>query len=267
MRAHTSASAPHAHEQPLNRFDLGAGGPSPAPRQPVRAAAPLSSAQPFHRLVALGVDADDRVQTRRGLEPDREDAVGHALKVVDAAVTHERFEADDAPLVEDLEVVEVVGNEAAPQAEIDEGFLRRDRELLIKGCGSRRRGMGVEGHLEHGRHAPGGRTARTGLPTFPIVTARLIEVDVRVDDTRKHHQISRVDGFVTIPHFTPDCRDGAVEDRDVGWALPGGKNDRTTPNDESAHRTSSMVISCAPSHSVRRPISGRFSCPSVTVAK
>src|SRR2546426_2889794 len=104
--------------------------------------------------------------------------------------------------------------------------------------------MGIERHLEHGRNAPGGRTARSGRPTFPIGTARLIEMDVGVDDTRKNHQISRVDGLVTIPHFTPDCGDGAVDNRDVGWALPGGKNDRAPTNDERAHRTSSMVISC-----------------------
>ena len=182
-------------------------------------------------------------------------------------MTHEGLEANYPPLVEDMEVVEVVRDKTAPEAKIHHRFLRGDCKLLIEGGGRRRRRVGIEGHLEHGRHAAGGGTARSGIPAFPVGAARFVEVDVRVDDARKNDEIPRVDGLVAIPHFTSDCGDGAVDDRDVGRALPGGKNHGATTNDERAHRTSSILISCAPSQSVSRPISGRCSCPSVTVAK
>jgi len=117
MRAHALTGAAHADEEPANRIDFGRGGSGPAPRQRTRRALGLE------HLLAFGVYADDRVEPGSDFQSDREYAVRYPVKVLDAAVTHECFEADYAPLVEGLEVVEVVGDKAAPEAEIDEGLL------------------------------------------------------------------------------------------------------------------------------------------------
>src|SRR5467141_3643774 len=108
VRAHTLAGAAHADEQSADRVDLGGSRPGVAPGKRIRRA--LGG----EHLLALGVYTYDRVQASSHLEPNREHAVGHARKVVDAAVTHEGLEADDAALVEGFEVSEVFGDQTSP---------------------------------------------------------------------------------------------------------------------------------------------------------
>ena len=52
--------------------------------------------------------------------PVEERLVVGLLEVVDARVAHERLEADHATVGELVEPVEVAGDEAAPEAEVDE---------------------------------------------------------------------------------------------------------------------------------------------------
>src|SRR5439155_19137654 len=109
--------SPHADEEPADRVDFGSGRPRTAPGDGMWPASSLD------HLLAFGVDTHDSVEAGRHLEPDREHAVGDAGEVVDAAMTHEGFEADDPALVEDREVVEVVRDKTPPEAEIHQGFL------------------------------------------------------------------------------------------------------------------------------------------------
>src|SRR5947207_15277470 len=99
-------------------------------------------------------------------------------------MTHEGLAANYPPLVEDMEVVEVVRDKTAPEAKIHQRFLRGDCKLLIEGGGRRRRRVGVEGHLEHRRHAAGGRSTRSGIPAFPPGPARVVQVAVPGSDPR-----------------------------------------------------------------------------------
>ena len=69
------------------------------------------------------MDSDNRVEPRGGLEADREHAIGHARKIVDAAVAHEGFEAYDTALVQGLEMLEVVGDESAPETKVNQCLL------------------------------------------------------------------------------------------------------------------------------------------------
>src|SRR6266513_4285045 len=127
--------------------------------------------------------------------------------------------------------------------------------------------MRVERHLEDGRDPACRGPAGAGLPALPIGPAGFVEVDVSVHDAGKHDEAARVEDLSGLVDLAAYRTDDAIAHRDVGDALTGWKDDGAATNDERAHRTSSIVISCAPSQSVSRPISGSSSCPSITVAK
>src|SRR6266545_6059091 len=128
--------------------------------------------------------------------------------------------------------------------------------------------MRVEGHLEHGRHAPGRRAACAGFPALPVGAAGFIEVYVRIHDAGQHHQVRGIDDRLGVAHFAPDCTDDSAGDGDIGWALSRGEDGGSAPDDEvGGSHTSSIMMSCAPSQSVSLPISGSCSWPCVRVAK
>src|SRR6266545_775476 len=128
--------------------------------------------------------------------------------------------------------------------------------------------MRVERHFEDGRDAPGRRTARSRIPTFPLGAARLVEVDVGIDNARQDDQPGGVDDVFSIADLTADGADCAVRDGDVGGGLPCRKDGgAATDHEVRSSHTSSIVMSCAPSQSVSRPISGSCSWPCVSVAK
>ena len=151
------------------------------------------------------MDAHDRVEAGRDFESDREYTIRHAVKVIDAAVTHEGFEANYPPLVEDLEVVEVVGDKTAPQAEVHQRFLRGDCKLLIEGGRRRGRRVGVERHLEDSSDAASRRPARAGFPALPGGAAGLIEVNVGVYDAGQDHEPGCIDGVAFVTDLSADC--------------------------------------------------------------
>src|SRR5437899_17205 len=229
-------------------------------------------AHALDHLVALGVHADECVEPGSSLESDGEHAVGDALEIVDPAVAHERFEADDTAVVKALELREVFGDHASPQPEIDECLLRCDGAFRIERCDGGRGRVRVEGHLEHRRHAAGRCAARAGFPAFPVCSPRLVEVDVCIYHARKAHDAACIHAVAVVMDLGADCRDDAVMNRDVNATLAGGEHRGTPTDDErvsghTTHRNSSIVISCAPSQSVSLPISGSCSRPSITVAK
>src|SRR6185503_3566512 len=119
VRAHVLAGAAHTNEQTLNGFYFSCRRTRPAPGQTIGSGRRLTVEQ----LLTLGVHADQRAEPGGGLEPHREHAVGDAMKVIDAAMAHERLEANNSTLVEDLEVLEVVGDEASPQPEVHQRLL------------------------------------------------------------------------------------------------------------------------------------------------
>src|SRR6267378_16450 len=222
VRAHALTGAAHADEQPADRIDLGAGRPGATPREWV------GRSLGGEHLLAFSVYAHDRVQARSHLESDREHTVGHAGKVVNAAVTQEGFEPYHAPVVEVLEVLKVVGDKTTPKPKVHERLPRGASELRVKRRDGGRGRMGVERHLE----------ARG------------------------------VDDLFGVAHFAPDGTDDSAGNGDIGWALSRGKDGGSAPDHEVGRsHTSSIVMSCAPSQSVSLPISGSCSWPCVSVAK
>ena len=111
VRPHAVPRAAHTDEQTLDCLDLSGRWARATPRQPLDA---LLCAPAVEQFLTLGVHPHDRAEARRGLETDREHTIGHARKVVDAAVAHEGLEADDAALMQRLQLREVVGHHATP---------------------------------------------------------------------------------------------------------------------------------------------------------
>src|SRR5262245_9629824 len=77
-----------------------------------------------NQIVILGMDGDGQTETRRFAKAVEQSEIVHARKLVEARMTHEGLEADDAARGEFLHVLQTLGCEAAPQREV------RDRRRL-----------------------------------------------------------------------------------------------------------------------------------------
>src|SRR6267378_4443770 len=226
VRAHALTGAAHADEQPADRIDLGAGRPGATPREWV------GRSLGGEHLLAFSVYAHDRVQARSHLESDREHTVGHAGKVVNAAVTQEGFEPYHTPVVEVLEVLKVVGDKTTPKPKVHERLPRGDSELRVKRRDGGRGRMGVERHLEHRGDAARRRPARPGFPALPVGATGLVEVNVGIHDARQHDEARGVDDLFGVAHFAPDGTDDSAGNGDIGWALSRGKDGGSAPDHE-----------------------------------
>ena len=83
----------------------------------------------------------------------------------------------------------------------------------------RRRRNAVERHVDERRHAAGGGRARRVLEAFPLGAARIVDVDVRVDEAREHDERTGVDARARRParrRVLADRGDPAVAHVDRG---------------------------------------------------
>ena len=94
-------------------------------------------------------------------------------EVLDPAVAHEGLEADDAALGQLVEPVQVAGDEAAPEREVDLRGGARGGDLGVEGGAVDRRRVGVERHLDaRGRAARQQRACRWPSPPSRCGRAR-----------------------------------------------------------------------------------------------
>ena len=87
----------------------------------------------------------------------------------------------------------VARHDAAPERDVDVTLAARRRPLRLERRRGRRRGHAVERHVDDRRDAAGRGRARRGIEPFPVGAARLVDVDVRVDDARRDDEIAGVD--------------------------------------------------------------------------
>ncbi|GAA3212995.1 hypothetical protein GCM10020256_12830 [Streptomyces thermocoprophilus] len=113
-------------------------------------------------------------------------------ELVHSGRRQEGLEAEDAGLVQRAEVLDVVGQGAAPEADVDVGLVP-GRLLLdaqvVHGGGGR---QGVQGHVHEGGDAAGRRGAGGGPEALPRGAARVVDVDVGVDEAGQQHVVAVV---------------------------------------------------------------------------
>ena len=105
-------------------------------------------------------------------------------------VEQEALEAVRPGLPELGEVAEAVGHRAAPEADVDAAPALGGRPLGLRG--PRREvvaGIGVERHVEQGRHPAGRRGPGRAGEALPLRTAGLVDVHVRVDQAGQEHLV------------------------------------------------------------------------------
>ena len=147
--------------------------------------------------------------------PVEERLIVGLLEVVDARVAHERLEADHAAVGELVEPVEVAGDEAAPEAEVDERRAAGGLELEVERGAVDRRRRCVQRHVEEARAATGGEGGGAGREPLPLGAARIVEVHVRIDDAGEDVEAGGVDLRRGIAReLRADLGDQAVEDPD-----------------------------------------------------
>ena len=107
--------------------------------------------------------------------------------------TQEALEAEHAGARERLEVGGVAGHHAAPETDVDVAAARGGAPLGLERRDRRRRRNAVERHVDERRDAAGGGGERRRLESFPVGAARIVDVDVRVDEARHDDGTTGVD--------------------------------------------------------------------------
>src|SRR5438105_3594480 len=137
-------------------------------------------------------------------------------KLVDAARAHEGFEPEHAAVDQRVELVDVSGHQAAPDAEIRDRRFLGGGELEIERVGVDRHRQAVQRHVDVARVTAGGQRARPAGNRLPLRAARLVEVHVSVDSARKDVKAGCVDllgGLHVKPR--PDLDDATVRECNV----------------------------------------------------
>jgi hypothetical protein len=140
----------------------------------------------------------------------------------------EALEAEDPGVVQRAQVLEVVGQGAAPESDVDVRLVGCDLLLdaeVLHGGGRRE---GVEGHVDEGGDAAGRRRARGGPEALPCGAAGVVDVYVRVDQAGQQDVVAEVlqagtgGSLCVVGQYG---RDRAADDGDRRGARSLGRDD------------------------------------------
>ena len=153
-----------------------------------------------------------------------------------------------------------VRDEAAPQRVVDNRVLGDGAALQRQRPTVQGRRVTVQWHVTHGGDAACGRGRCAAEEALPLGTARLIEVDVRVDEPRQDVETAGVDHCVGTGRRIgwKDRRNAAIFDEDVSLTDRKLVDQSPAPDQQSAHRPSTFSTA----ESTRLAASRRASAPS-----
>jgi hypothetical protein len=109
-------------------------------------------------------------------------------------VAQEALETTDALLHQSLKITRVAWNNAAIEANVDPTLTLGSFDLNLEVLYGSRRRDGIQWHVDHSGHSTKGSGSSTSPEAFPFCPARLIEVNMRVDKSRKD-DVRRVIGI------------------------------------------------------------------------
>ena len=116
----------------------------------------------------------------------------HMREFVNAARYQKAFESEDACFPQRPELRRISRNHTAPESNIHPQFPFGSSQFFAKAPGCRRGGNAVEGHLDQGGDAACGGRAGCCRKSFPVRSAWLIDVDVRIHQPRHDHGITGI---------------------------------------------------------------------------
>ncbi len=179
--------------------------------------------------------SEQRSAERRQFRQSRAQiGLGDMRKFGHAGGYQEALEAEYASVPQGPEFGCVARHYAAPESDIDSQFVRSCVDFLPVGDSRGSRGYAIERHLDQRGDAPrSGRFCRA-RKTFPLGAAGLVDMDVRIDESRHHDGFA---GFVDGPSAGNIIERGNIRDEplpDVNRRSPFafGRNYAATTNDE-----------------------------------
>src|SRR5688572_26081716 len=136
-------------------------------------------------------------------------------------MNEEAFEADDTEIEKRPQFTRISWNYAAPETNIHVTLRLGRLQLGLEALDGRRRRNRVERHVNDCRHAAGSGSAGCSGEAFPPRPARLINMNMRVYESRHHDRlVIRLDHFGTDGNTLVGLNGGyrTPTDMDRSWA-------------------------------------------------
>lgn len=102
-------------------------------------------------------------------------------------VDEEALEATDTMLNERLELGGISRDDTPIEADIDPAFTLGSLDLLLEASDGGSGRDGIQGHIHDGGDTTKGRSLGSSIETLPFCPARLIEMDMGIDQTREEN--------------------------------------------------------------------------------
>lgn len=108
-------------------------------------------------------------------------------------INQETLEATNTGVNQTLEIGIISGNDTAIEANIHPALTRGSLDLLVQVGHSGSGRDGIQRHVNHGGDTTKGSSLGAGVEALPLGTARLVQVNVSIDQTGQQY-IGRVVG-------------------------------------------------------------------------
>jgi hypothetical protein len=116
----------------------------------------------------------------------------------------ETFETPHASLRQWLDLARIAGNDCAPRSPIDAAIAVCRLPFLLESRNLRRRRNAVQRHVNQQGIATRSRRSRRGVKSLPLGAAGLVDVNVRVHQSRQQRRFPEIVARRVRRHFT--CR-------------------------------------------------------------
>lgn len=143
----------------------------------------------------FGVDEQREARAEEMRKSGAKLLFGDHGETVDAGVNKKTFEAGDARVGEELDVVLIISDDAAPREPIDAGAPLRGFAFGVERGNIRGGGQTIERHVDEKRVTSRGSGARGGFEPFPIGAAGIVDVNVRIDEAGENDGVAKIVRF------------------------------------------------------------------------
>ena len=148
-----------------------------------------------------------------------------------AAGRDEAFEPHHAHFIQLVQPVKVIGDQAAKLRGIDGQLAFRGVEFQLNGLSIDGCWQLVQRHFDHRSDAAFCRRAGARFVSFPVGTARLRDVRMRIDHPRRNDQPRGIHDLLRVPQVFTDSGNFAVSNRDIDHPGFVFQNDGAVFND------------------------------------
>ena len=125
----------------------------------------------------------------------------HHGEAIDTRTDQKAFEPTHAGGCEGFNVIFIIVDHSAPCRPIHAAFAARGRTLRFKCRDRRGRRKAVQRHIDQQRVSACRRGSCRGFESFPLRTAGIVDVHVRIDKSRKNHRFAEIMNFVAFDRY------------------------------------------------------------------